>query len=257
MTARATRRRAPTWPVAIPPARRRCSPSAAAGPSWTWRRPRWPPSTWGATDRRASSWPGSAQRAACSRRTRRPCSSRRADDGRAGGPRPAPDRRRAARDRARLGGLRRSTAGGPARCVRPASAYRAAGPARRRRCDPDSVLLELCCGVGPVAATVDAGEIHLADLDPIALECARVNVPRGRAHLCDLYAALPVDLRGRIDVVAANAPYVPTGSILLMPHEARDHEHRRALDGGRRRRRRAPPRSPPMRRSGSRPTARS
>lgn len=100
------------------------------------------------------------------------------------------------------------------------------------RCDADTFLLELCCGVGPVAATVDAGAVHLADLDPIALECARVNVPHGRAHLCDLYADLPVDLRGRIDVVAANAPYVPTGSIVLMPHEARDHEHRRALDGG-------------------------
>jgi release factor glutamine methyltransferase len=79
---------------------------------------------------------------------------------------------------------------------------------------------------------VPAGEIHLGDLDANALECARINVPHGLVHLSDLYADLPVDLRGRIDVVAANAPYVPTARIALMPPEARDHEHRVALDGG-------------------------
>ena len=99
-------------------------------------------------------------------------------------------------------------------------------------CGARSVLLELCCGVGPVAATVTAGEIHLSDLDPYALECARINVPHGRVHLGDLYADLPDHLRGRIDVVAANAPYVPTDRIALMPPEARDHELPIALDGG-------------------------
>jgi len=83
-----------------------------------------------------------------------------------------------------------------------------------------------------VAATVTAGEIHLSDLDPYALECARINVPHGRVHLGDLYADLPDHLRGRIDVVAANAPYVPTDRIALMPPEARDHELPIALDGG-------------------------
>ena len=29
-----------------------------------------------------------------------------------------------------------------------------------------------------------------------------------------------------------NAPYVPTDAIATMPREARDHEHRIALDGG-------------------------
>ena len=96
----------------------------------------------------------------------------------------------------------------------------------------DSVLVELCCGVGPVAATVAAGEIHVSDLDPVALECARLNVPHGNAHLSDLYADLPADLRGRVHVVAANAPYVPTARIALMPPEAREHELPMALDGG-------------------------
>jgi len=44
---------------------------------------------------------------------------------------------------------------------------------------------------------------------------------------------LPGDLRGRVDVLAVNAPYVPSERIALMPPEARDHEPRVALDGGR------------------------
>lgn len=102
---------------------------------------------------------------------------------------------------------------------------------------PGSVLLELCCGVGPVAATVAGAasgvELHLADLDPVSLQCARLNVPRGHVHLSDLYDDLPVDLRGRVDVLAANAPYVPSEQLALMPPEARDHEPAIALDGGR------------------------
>ena len=44
--------------------------------------------------------------------------------------------------------------------------------------------------------------------------------------------ALPAALRGRVDVLVANVPYVPTDAIALMPPEARDHEPRVALDGG-------------------------
>ncbi len=33
-------------------------------------------------------------------------------------------------------------------------------------------------------------------------------------------------------MLVANAPYVPTDDIALMPPEARDHEPRTALDGG-------------------------
>ena len=42
----------------------------------------------------------------------------------------------------------------------------------------------------------------------------------------------PPALAGEVHVVVANAPYVPTEAIALMPREARDHEHRVALDGG-------------------------
>ena len=100
---------------------------------------------------------------------------------------------------------------------------------------PGAVVLDLCCGTGAVgaavAAAVGAVELHAADLDPAAVRCARRNV-RGAVYEGDLFDALPRTLRGRVDVLVCNAPYVPTGEIALMPPEARDHEARAALDGG-------------------------
>ncbi len=95
------------------------------------------------------------------------------------------------------------------------------------------VVVEMCCGVAPVAAVLDGtAEVHAADLSEPALACARQNAPTARLHLGDLYDALPADLLGRVDVLAANAPYVPTRRIASMPPEAREHEPRAALDGG-------------------------
>ena len=98
------------------------------------------------------------------------------------------------------------------------------------------VVLDLCCGTGAVGAAVAGlvpeAEVYAAELDPAAVACARRNLPPDRVFEGDLYAALPPALRGRVDVLVCNAPYVPTDAIALMPPEARDHEHRLALDGG-------------------------
>ena len=77
-------------------------------------------------------------------------------------------------------------------------------------------------------------ELVAADIDPAAVRAARRNLePLGaRVVEGDLFDALPHDLRGRVDVLAVNAPYVPTEEIAMMPPEARDHEARVALDGG-------------------------
>jgi release factor glutamine methyltransferase len=105
------------------------------------------------------------------------------------------------------------------------------------RCRPGSVVVELCCGAGAVAAVLAAAvadlELYAADIDPAAVGYARRNLGAARAVLVgDLFDALPVSLRGRLDVVVANAPYVPTDAIAMMPPEARDHEPLVALDGG-------------------------
>ena len=101
---------------------------------------------------------------------------------------------------------------------------------------PDGTAVDLCCGTGAVAvaALASPGVLHAADLDPAAVACARHNVEAvgGTVSEGDLFAALPAGLAGRIDVLAVNAPYVPTAAIALMPPEARDHEARLALDGG-------------------------
>jgi release factor glutamine methyltransferase len=98
------------------------------------------------------------------------------------------------------------------------------------------VVVELCCGAGAVAAVIAAAvphaEVHAVDVEAAAVRCARRNLPAADVYQGDLYAPLPRSLRGRVDVIVANAPYVPSAELGLMPAEARDHEPRVALDGG-------------------------
>ncbi|MGH3304089.1 MAG: putative protein N(5)-glutamine methyltransferase [Streptosporangiaceae bacterium] len=107
-------------------------------------------------------------------------------------------------------------------------------PARVMR----SVIIDLCCGSGAIGVAVVAAlggaELHAADIQPAAVACARENVAAigGQVYLGDLYDPLPAALRGRVDVLVVNAPYVPTAEIGLMPPEARLYEPAIALDGG-------------------------
>ncbi len=103
---------------------------------------------------------------------------------------------------------------------------------------PGAVVVDLCCGSGAMGAALAAiagpVELHAVDVDPAAVRCARRNLAPagGRVYEGDLYAALPAALRGRVDVLVASPPYVPTGAIGLLPPEAREHEPQVALDGG-------------------------
>ncbi len=106
------------------------------------------------------------------------------------------------------------------------------------RTPPGAVVVDLCCGSGALgralAAAVGPVELHAADVDPAAVRCARRNVAEvsGHVYLGDLDTPLPQGLRGRVDTMLANVPYVPSASVALLPPEARLHEPRRALDGG-------------------------
>ena len=103
---------------------------------------------------------------------------------------------------------------------------------------PGDVVVDLCCGTGAlglaIARAVSGVDLHAADLDPLAVRCARRNVELAGGTVVegDLFDALPQDLCGRIDILVVNAPYVPTEAIRLMPAEARIHENPLALDGG-------------------------
>lgn len=101
-----------------------------------------------------------------------------------------------------------------------------------------SVVVDLCCGTGAVGVALsalrDGVELHAVDIDPAAVRCARRNLAAigGRVYEGDLFAPLPAGLRGGVDVLVANAPYVPSEELRLLPREARIHEPRVALDGG-------------------------
>ncbi|MEU7927748.1 putative protein N(5)-glutamine methyltransferase [Micromonospora sp. NPDC049801] len=103
---------------------------------------------------------------------------------------------------------------------------------------PAPAVVDLCCGSGAAAVALAhrlaPRWLAAADIDPVAVACARRNLAGLAAEVYegDLFAPLPQRWRGRLDLVVANAPYVPTDAVALMPPEARLHEAPVALDGG-------------------------
>jgi len=102
------------------------------------------------------------------------------------------------------------------------------------------VVVDLCCGVAPLATALAAelpeARIHAADIDVTQTAYARRNLagygPRAQVHVGDLFEALPAHLAQSVDLLVVNAPYVPTAAIATMPAEARVFEPHTSLDGG-------------------------
>jgi release factor glutamine methyltransferase len=107
-----------------------------------------------------------------------------------------------------------------------------------RAAAPPRTAVDLCTGSGAIAcflaAEVPGARVVATELDPGALAWARANAAAHGVELLegDLDAPLPAALAGRVDVLCANVPYVPTRAIATMPRDVRDHEPRLALDGG-------------------------
>jgi release factor glutamine methyltransferase len=102
---------------------------------------------------------------------------------------------------------------------------------------PGSVVVDLACGSGALGVAVAASvsvELHAADIELAAVRCARRNVIPygGSVYQGDLFSALPAELRGQIDILLANVPYVPSADIRFLPSEARLYEPHVTLDGG-------------------------
>jgi release factor glutamine methyltransferase len=105
-----------------------------------------------------------------------------------------------------------------------------------------AVAVDLGTGSGAIALSLAAEgwpdvEVWATDLSSDAVAVARANLAglgrRGAAVRLvegDWFAALPDDLRGRVDVVVANPPYVATDSPL--PREVADWEPPTALLAG-------------------------
>lgn len=104
---------------------------------------------------------------------------------------------------------------------------------------PEPILaLDLGCGTGAIAAALTARhphwQVHACDVDPIAVRCAGANGARFgfEVHRGDWFDALPGHLSGRLDLIVAHLPYVPTSDVPLLPRDYRLVEPSSALDGG-------------------------
>ncbi|ROR96061.1 release factor glutamine methyltransferase [Salana multivorans] len=107
----------------------------------------------------------------------------------------------------------------------------------RRLLAPGGVLLEVCCGSGAIARVLaelcGPARVHASDVDPRAVACAERNLAGwGDVSVADVVDGVPTDLRGRVTLLVANVPYVPTDELDLLPRDARDGEPRRTHDGG-------------------------
>ncbi len=98
----------------------------------------------------------------------------------------------------------------------------------------DGCAVDLCTGSGAVAVALararPLASVVGTELDPAACACARENGVT--VYSGDLTEPLPAELVGRVDLVTAVAPYVPTAALGLLPRDSRDHEPLTALDGG-------------------------
>ena len=98
-----------------------------------------------------------------------------------------------------------------------------------------AVALDLFAGCGAIACVVKQrnpqARVVAAELDPVALGCARRNALRFGVEVvaADVDAGVPPELAGKVDVLTANVPYVPTTELPFVPH---DGEPDAALDGG-------------------------
>ncbi|MEO7443534.1 MAG: peptide chain release factor N(5)-glutamine methyltransferase [Acidimicrobiales bacterium] len=106
-----------------------------------------------------------------------------------------------------------------------------------------AVVVDLGTGSGAIALSlaVEAkpAEVWATDVSADALAVARANLAGvGRAATCvrlaegDWFAALPVDLRGRVHVIVSNPPYVAEAEVADLPPEVAGYEPRGALVGG-------------------------
>jgi len=105
-----------------------------------------------------------------------------------------------------------------------------------------SLVVDLCTGAGNLAAGVAVAAprvtLHAADLSTSAVGLARANMvfagvaDRVTLHDGDLFDALPADLRGSVDVLICNPPYISSARVGEMAAEISEHEPRMAFDGG-------------------------
>lgn len=100
-------------------------------------------------------------------------------------------------------------------------------------------VLDVGTGTGAIAISVAQErprcEVHATDVSESALRTARHNAANAGVtvhfHASDVVAGL-WDLRGAVDMLVSNPPYIESGRLDALPPEVRDWDPRLALDGG-------------------------
>jgi release factor glutamine methyltransferase len=119
-----------------------------------------------------------------------------------------------------------------------------------RAAGPSPTVVEPCTGTGAIALSVavevPGARIVATDVDPAAVALARRNLEAVRSGTAgaalvarevtvlegDLLAPVAPELRGQVDVLVANPPYLPATDRGTWAPEVGDHDPDRALVGG-------------------------
>jgi release factor glutamine methyltransferase len=102
------------------------------------------------------------------------------------------------------------------------------------------VIVDLCTGSGNLALAYRhdfPGSVVVGvDLSPPAIALAKENAAKTgldvRFVQGDLFGGLPTWLRGKVDLLVSNPPYIGRDEVAALPAEVRDHEPRAALVAG-------------------------
>jgi len=108
------------------------------------------------------------------------------------------------------------------------------------RLPADGVAVEPCTGSGAVACAVaqevPGARVVATDVSPAAVDLARRNAGRlgvrVEVRLGDLLVPVAPGLRGRVDVLVSNPPYLADAELAALEPEVRDHDPRAALVAG-------------------------
>lgn len=105
-----------------------------------------------------------------------------------------------------------------------------------------TVVVDLCTGSGCIAVAVakelSGSRVYAADISEDAIKAARGNASiNGVAEKVefftgDLFKALPEGLKGKVDIILSNPPYVARSEMRGLAPEVRDYEPETALCGG-------------------------
>jgi len=106
--------------------------------------------------------------------------------------------------------------------------------------DDPMVIVDLCTGSGNLAIalkhTFPSATVYATDISPDAADLARENARDAGLDVTilggDLFEPLPHHLRGRIDLIVSNPPYLAVAELADLPIDVRDHEPTVALVAG-------------------------